>query len=118
MTLKNKKLMIVAIAAFLAIVLAVMTIVLFIPTKKKIVGTWEGKWKYDGNSFMETLILRENDTWSSVTYKNGELYKMEFGEYSIDGLKVHLTRIDVPIHTFYNYLFGKLHNGRTWLSKS
>lgn len=74
-------------------------------------GVWTGSWEYNGNSFTESITLSDDSTYTSVLYKNGEVYRSESGtyEYSDELLELHPQGIESQ-STVYTYKNGKLVN--------
>ena len=114
MVLKNKKIMITGIAAFLAIVLVVTAIVLFVPTTKKICGTWQGSWEINGRVISRTLVLKEDGTWISTKLINGSDQEVEYGYYTIEGIEIFLWygyKTPKGEAKIADYIFGKVRTG-------
>ena len=62
--------------------------------------------------------MTDDDTYASVTYKNGSYYETESGTYEIDGMKVSLHPNGNTGHsTPYEYKNGKLVNNGHEFSK-
>jgi len=98
----------VAVALLLALCLSLVACSV---SKEDVVGTWTGSWTYNGNSYVEAIVLSENGTYASAMYKNGSYYKTETGTYEISGRRVELHPNGEKGHTTpYEYKGGKLVN--------
>ena len=87
-------------------------------SKEDLVGTWTGLWTYEGNSYVRTFVLEDDDTYSAILYKNGDLYEIESGVYEIDGKTVSLYETGEQGHTNYDYKGGKLvNNGHKFIKE-
>ena len=88
--------------------------------KEDVAGTWTGSWTYNGNSFVEAIVLTKEGKYASAVYKNGEHYKTESGTYEISGTEVLLhPNGDKGQATPYKYKSGKLvNNGHEFTKKS
>ncbi len=86
-------------------------------SEKKLIGIWRGDWEYNENEIRCIFELKEDGTYSEVTFKrkagsNGDFYisSTESGYYEIKGKEVSLC--DSPgSRTVYKYKSGKLENG-------
>ena len=80
----------VAVALLLALCLSLVACSV---SKEDVVGTWTGSWTYNGNSYVEAIVLSEN------------------GTYEISGRRVELHPNGEKGHTTpYEYKGGKLVN--------
>jgi len=114
---KKNTILIAGIAA--GVLILIILLASLIPVKQsKIVGTWDGSWTYEGNSFEKIILFETDSTFTSLTYKNGSASDLDMGTYEIRGKKVILhSSINNGVMTEYKYKRGKLFNNGHGLSK-
>lgn len=99
-----------AVSLILALVMC-LSLIACSASKEDLVGTWSGSWTYNGNQFERTFVLKNDGTYTSVMYKNGQYYETESGTYEISGRTVDLhPNGDEGQSTPYKYKGGKLVN--------
>ncbi len=87
-------------------------------SEKDVIGTWQGSYVYEGNSFDRTIVIDADGTYGEVCYKNGSYKSSESGEWEISGKEVQLFENgDRSGHTPYNYSDGKLENNGHYFTK-
>lgn len=91
-------------------------------SEEDIVGTWKGKWTYNGDTYENKINIYSFGTYSSTTYKNGIWNSYETGDWEIDGKEIHLyddsTIVYHGSYKTYKYKNGNLINGNHTFKKS
>ena len=86
--------------------------------REEAIGTWLGTYEHNGNTYSIGFKLDAGGEYRKVTYKNGEFYKAEDGDWEIDGGKVALHSNDSAGTTYYKYKGGNLVNNGHEFTKS
>lgn len=95
----------------LALLLAVCLSLVACASEEKIAVTWIGIWNYNGNSFVNTITMKDG-TYTSLMLKNGKFHETESDTYEIKGNNVDLHPNGEEGHTTpFKYKGGNLYNG-------
>ena len=104
------------ISALLLICILTLSLASCGVSKDKLIGMWRGEWEYNGNDIISVFELKEDGTYTEITFKRSahatdySISSTENGTYEIKGKKVRLS--DAPgSATEFTYKNGKLENG-------
>ncbi len=86
-------------------------------SKEDIVGTWKGTWYVDGNRLEAKLVIKSDESYYCIMYRNNNLYKEESGSYVIDGDKITLRPYSGEPGTIYFFEDGALKSGSALLTR-